>query len=186
MQAEDLLTVYEARQDQRSPDPRGRRRAAKASSESRPQALAALLPQVSGLSMRAPRTTPTAPAPASSCSTARSCPPTRSGKGDATNKRWSIDLRQSVFSWANWVALKRADKTVAQAEADYQAEEQGLIPRVSTAYFNVLAAQDTVEAQSSALEAIARQLEQAEALCRPDRHHRRAGAKARATAPRPP
>jgi outer membrane protein len=51
---------------------------------------------------------------------------------------------------------------VAQAEADFQAAEQQLILRVAEAYFNVLAAQDTVAAQTSALEAISRQLEQAE------------------------
>ncbi|MFO1455345.1 MAG: TolC family outer membrane protein [Steroidobacteraceae bacterium] len=160
VQAEDLLTVYE-RAKTNDPQIREADALRKASSESRPQALAALLPQVSGSYARTKDDT-------DGTSTSQFVlngalvPSDRSGKGDATNKRWSIDLRQSVFSWANWVALKRADKTVAQAEADYQAEEQGLISRVSTAYFNVLAAQDTVEAQSSALEAIARQLEQAE------------------------
>jgi outer membrane protein len=60
------------------------------------------------------------------------------------------------------VALKRANRQVAQAEADFQSAEQQLILRVAESYFNVLAAQDTVEAQSSALEAISRQLEQAD------------------------
>lgn len=160
VQAEDLLTVYE-RAKTNDPQIREADALRKASSESKPQALAALLPQVSGSYSRTKDDT-------DGTSTSQFVlngalvPSDRSGQGDATNKRWSIDLRQSVFSWANWVALKRADKTVAQAEADYQAEEQDLISRVSTAYFNVLAAQDTVEAQSSALEAIARQLEQAE------------------------
>lgn len=159
-QAEDLLTVFE-RAKANDPQIREADALRKASGESRPQALAALLPQVSGSYARTKDDT-------DGTSTSQFVlngalvPSDRSGQGDATNKRWSVDLRQSVFSWANWVALKRADKTVAQAEADYQAEQQDLISRVSTAYFNVLAAQDTVEAQASALEAIARQLEQAE------------------------
>ncbi len=160
VQAEDLLAVYERA---KASDPQIREADAlrKASLESKPQAFAALLPQVSAAASRTKDDT-------SGTSTSQFVlngalvPSDRSGNGDANNRRWSIDLRQSLFSWTNWVALKRADKTVAQAEADYQAEEQALISRVSTAYFNVLAAQDTVEAQSSALEAISRQLEQAE------------------------
>jgi outer membrane protein len=85
-----------------------------------------------------------------------------SSTSEPETDRWSLDLRQSVISWDNWVAIKRASRQVAQAEADFQAAEQQLIVRVADAYFNVLAAQDTVEAQSSALEAISRQLEQAE------------------------
>jgi len=77
-------------------------------------------------------------------------------------ERWSLDLRQSLFSWANWVALFRADRQVAQAEADYQLAEQQLITRVAEAYFNVLAAKDSVDSQTSAFESISRQLEQAE------------------------
>jgi outer membrane protein len=159
-QAEDLLAVYE-RAKANDPQIREADSLRKASLESKPQALAALLPQVTGAASRLEDS--------NSGTNFRQfvlggtlVPNDTSGEGDATNKRWSLDLRQSVFSWANWVALKRADKTVAQAEADYQAEEQNLISRVSTAYFNVLAAQDNVEAQSSALEAISRQLEQAD------------------------
>lgn len=75
--------------------------------------------------------------------------------------RWNIDLRQSVFNWDQWVTLRRADKQVAQAEADYRAAEQDLMIRVATAYFNVLAAQDTLLSEQAAKDAIARQLEQA-------------------------
>ncbi|MFM8332331.1 MAG: TolC family outer membrane protein, partial [Candidatus Methylumidiphilus sp.] len=140
----------------------------RASRESKPQALAALLPQVSGSAARTKSDT----------STQGQFPqeieqPTGSGNRVVVNfisssdakpetDRWSVDLRQSVFAWDNWVALKRADRQVAQAEADYAAAQQSLILRVSEAYFNVLAAQDAVNSQQSALEAISRQLEQAE------------------------
>ena len=36
-------------------------------------------------------------------------------------------LSLNVFNWDNWVALKAADATVAQAEANYQAAAQSLI-----------------------------------------------------------
>ena len=160
VQAEDLLTVFE-RAVLSDPQIREADALRRATLESKPQALAALLPQLSGAASRQKDDS-------SGTSTSEFVlngvlvPSDRSGEGDTTNTRWSVDLRQSVFSWANWVALKRADKTVAQAEADYQAEEQNLISRVGDAYFNVLAAQDTVEAQSTAFEAISRQLEQAD------------------------
>ena len=165
--AEDLKAVYE-RALVNDPQIREADALRKATLEAKPQALSALLPQVSGSASKAKADT----------SAAGQFPqeieqPTGSGNRVVLNfisssdskpetDRWSLDLRQSVFSWANWVALKKADKQVAQAEADYSAAEQNLIARVAEAYFNVLAAQDTVEAQESALQAIARQLEQAE------------------------
>jgi outer membrane protein len=80
---------------------------------------------------------------------------------DTTTRQWGVNLRQNVFSWSNWVALKAAAKEVVQAEATYQAAEQQLILRVSQAYFNVLAAEAGLEANQTSLEAISRQLDQA-------------------------
>jgi outer membrane protein len=159
-QAEDLLNVY---QRALSNDPQIREADAnrRATRESKPQALAALLPQVSGTASYDKDETD-----GTSTSTfvlnGVLTPSDRSGDGDSTTKRWSVDLRQSVFSWNNWVALKRADRQVAQAEADYQAAQQDLVTRVAARYFDVLAAQDNVDAQQSAFEAISRQLEQAD------------------------
>ncbi len=81
---------------------------------------------------------------------------------DARRTDWTLQLQQTVFRWDQWVALKQADKTVAQAEADYQAALQDLLLRASQRYFDVLAAQDTLEAEQAAREAIGRQLEQAQ------------------------
>ena len=79
-----------------------------------------------------------------------------------TTKVYQLQLRQSVFHWDRWAALKRADAQVAQAEADFQDAQQDLIARTAQRYFDVLAAQDTVDAAQATLEAFARQLEQAE------------------------
>ncbi|MGH8130520.1 MAG: TolC family protein, partial [Steroidobacteraceae bacterium] len=81
---------------------------------------------------------------------------------EGTTTRWNVTLRQSVFRWQNWAALRRANSEGAQAEADYLAAQQDLILRTSEAYFNVLAAQDTLEAAQAAHDAIGRQLEQSE------------------------
>jgi outer membrane protein len=83
----------------------------------------------------------------------------QTGESDITG--YSLELRQSVFSWANWMTLRRASKEVAQAEADYQVAEQDLVQRVAQRYFDVLAAQNVVDAQQAALEAIGRQFDQA-------------------------
>src|SRR6202047_4665012 len=80
---------------------------------------------------------------------------------DTTTRQWGVNLRQNVFSWSNWVVTKAHAKGVAQAEATYQAAEQQLILRVSQAYFNVLAAEAGLEANQTSLEAISRQLDQA-------------------------
>ena len=74
-----------------------------------------------------------------------------SGKIDTTIHRYTIDLKQSLFRWENWQALKRADSQVAQAEADYQAAQQDLMERVAQRYFDVLGAQDDLQAQQVAL-----------------------------------
>jgi len=84
------------------------------------------------------------------------------GRIVTTTHKYGIDLKQNLFRWENWVALQRADAQVAQAEADYQAAQQDLMERVAQRYFDVLAAQDDLEALKVALTSIQRQLDQAE------------------------
>ncbi|MBU6377920.1 MAG: TolC family outer membrane protein [Gammaproteobacteria bacterium] len=164
-QAEDLKSVYE-RALANDPQIREADALRRAAREAGPQAWAAVLPQISGSASRTKADTtssgqfPQEQKLASGQTVVLNF--LSSSEAKPETDRWSLDLRQSLISWDNWVAIKRANRQVAQAEADFQAAEQQLILRVSEAYFNVLAAQDTVDAQSSALEAIARQLEQAE------------------------
>ena len=79
-----------------------------------------------------------------------------------TRQVWNVELRQSIFRWQNWAELKRANVEGAQAEAEYVVAQQDLIVRTAEAYFNVLAARDTLEAAQAAHDAIGRQLEQSE------------------------
>ena len=74
----------------------------------------------------------------------------------------SLNLSQTLLNFANLRSLRQADKTIARAETDLAAARQDLIVRVSDAYFNVLAAEDTLASQVAARESIARQLEQAQ------------------------
>jgi len=81
---------------------------------------------------------------------------------DADFWQYQLELRQTVFRWDQWVDLQRADAEVAQAQVDYQAAEQDLIVRVAQRYFDVLASKDTLDAAVATAEAVERQLEQAD------------------------
>jgi outer membrane protein len=157
--AADLLSIY----DQavvNDPDIREANANRLARRESRPQALAALLPQFSA-SAGTNRSW-------SSASGSQEIfpgdpnPTIIDSRSSNSGTQWSLNLRQNVFSWQNWVALRSADHQVAQAEADYLSAQQLLAQRVATQYFAVLQAQDRVEAQVAARDAISQQLEQAE------------------------
>jgi outer membrane protein len=127
--------------------------------EARPQALAALLPQISG---QASRGRSWSDGSSQGGAVIDGVPSTTTSTGRNDTKTWGINLRQNVFSWANWVALRTANSQVAQAESDYMAQRQALAQRVAQQYFAVLNAQDTVRALEAARDAIARQLEQAD------------------------
>ncbi len=133
----------------------------RAALESKPQALATLLPQLSANARYDDSESD------GSRTFFQSAPGgisivTIDSASNSTQESWDVTLRQNVFRWQNWVALRQADAQVAQAEADYHAAEQELILRSAEAYFNVLAAQDTLDAAQAAHDAIARQLEQSE------------------------
>jgi outer membrane protein len=162
--AADLVTVYQ-RALQNDPQIREADANRLASRESKPQALAALLPQfeASGsynkIDEDSGRTQLINSIPGDDQSAL--VPATISSTTDLTAKSYDLTLRQTLFRWDQWMTLKRADAEVAQAEADYQFAQQDLIQRTSVRYFDVLAAQDTVDAAAAALEAFSRQLEQA-------------------------
>ena len=81
---------------------------------------------------------------------------------EADGWQYRAQVTQTLFRWDQWQQLKRADAQVALAEANYRASEQDLLVRVSQAYFDVLAAEDTLSAADATLQAVNRQLEQAE------------------------
>jgi outer membrane protein len=165
--AVSLVEIYE---DAMTADPTLREAAANrmATLESKPQALASLLPQVEGQynyerRWNSGKTTFTSattdPATGETVIFTAENPFSQDTK---PRKFWQLRLTQTLFRWDQWVALKQADKQVAQAEAEYRAAQQDLMLRVSQRYFDVLDAKATLEAGEAAKEAIGRQLEQAE------------------------
>ncbi len=164
--AADLLAVYQ-RALQNDPQIREADATRLAALESKPQALSALLPQLTGSGMVTKERDTGSSNTVESVSVPGGPDFSESfpfdGRTTTHTHKWGVDLKQNIFRWENWVALQRADAQVAQAEADYQAAQQDLMERVAQRYFDVLSAEDALGAQQGALASVSRQLEQAEA-----------------------
>jgi outer membrane protein len=132
-----------------------------AAREARPEAFAALLPQLTGTAGRTWDHSAGSQGSTSSTSTGSPYVFHLPYSENSNGKQWSLNLSAPLFSWADWMNLKAADSQVAQAQASYQQAAQNLILRTATAYFNVLAAVDTLQAQESSLKAYTLQLQQA-------------------------
>lgn len=72
-----------------------------------------------------------------------------------------INLLQPIYRRDRFIRLEQADWQLELADAEYRAQEQDLMLRVATAYFNILSAQEGVTFVQADKKAIARQLEQA-------------------------
>jgi outer membrane protein len=157
--AKDLTGVYE---DATRNDPQIRAADANrlAQREARPQAWAALLPQLNGTGSWTKDKSNIAESSALFNPTIVP-PQTLRIDANTTSKKYGVNLQQTVFSWASLMDLKAADSTVAEAEATYHAAEQNLMIRVAQAYFAVLTDEDNLDANEASLEAISRQLDQA-------------------------
>lgn len=75
----------------------------------------------------------------------------------------SINLTQPIYHHEYWVQLSQADNQIAEAEANYAAEQQNLMLRTARAYFDVLFAEDSRDFALAEQRAIERQLEEAKA-----------------------
>ncbi|MBY5993727.1 outer membrane channel protein TolC [Ferrimonas balearica] len=71
-----------------------------------------------------------------------------------------LSLSQTIYNHANYVNLDLTKQAASQAELAYNLQVQGLIVRVSQAYFDVLSAQDNLDFVQANKRAIERQLEQ--------------------------
>ncbi|HEX7026072.1 MAG TPA: TolC family outer membrane protein, partial [Gammaproteobacteria bacterium] len=150
LQATDLMTFYQLAEAQ---DPQIRAATANYLAEQQvvPQTRAALLPQISGLVESSETTIDEV--------VVDGVPQPSEDSGETFS--WNVNLSQSVYDHSRWQRLRQANALAAGAEADYIAAQQELILRVAEAYFNVLAAQDTVEFAEAETKAVGQQLEQA-------------------------
>jgi outer membrane protein len=154
----DLAEVYRMAL---TSDPQFRQVAAnkRAVLEERPQALSNLLPQVN-LS-----------ADLTGTSSERTGSGARSFDSDGNpvnlldsnsdGRGYNLSLTQPIFHGDRYFRLKQADNSIKQADAELSAAQIDLALRVSTAYFNVLAAVDNLTFAEAEKRSLSQQLEQA-------------------------
>jgi len=83
------------------------------------------------------------------------------GRSDYNSHNYGLNLTQSIYDKKNYVNTRIAENNTLSADTDLETARQDLMARVSSAYFDVLLAADTVEFTKAEQKAIARQLEQA-------------------------
>lgn len=76
---------------------------------------------------------------------------------------YDLRLDQSIFDWEKWSNYLRSEPLITAAEKTLYTANQDLIIRVSQSYFNILAAQDTVEFNEKQYEATNQLLNEANA-----------------------
>jgi len=83
-----------------------------------------------------------------------------SGDRDFDRRVYGARLDQAIFDLPAWFGYKQGIKASEQATAEFSANQQEMMLRVATAYFDVLRAHDVLEAALAEEEALAKQLEQ--------------------------
>ncbi|WP_394780855.1 TolC family outer membrane protein [Undibacterium sp.] len=71
---------------------------------------------------------------------------------------YALTLSQPLFRWANWQQYQQGKLSLVVSEAQFALSQQDLITRVAQAYFDVLAAQDTLTTLQAQKVAISEQL----------------------------
>ncbi|MES2296369.1 MAG: TolC family outer membrane protein [Pseudomonadota bacterium] len=74
------------------------------------------------------------------------------------NKSYSLALSQPLFRWDRWETYEQSRLAQSIGEAQFAQAQQDLITRVAQAYFDVLAAQDTLESTRAQKSATTEQL----------------------------
>jgi outer membrane protein len=92
-----------------------------------------------------------------SASTSQTDPPNIGAKGTNTLAA-SLNGKYALFNRANNATIEQARKSLVAAQADLDSAEQDLVLRVAQAYFDVLAAQDTLATTRAKKAATAEQL----------------------------
>ncbi|HSV71558.1 MAG TPA: TolC family outer membrane protein [Methylibium sp.] len=76
----------------------------------------------------------------------------------ATRSEVGVNARQPLFNRSNRLTIDQAERSLQAAQSDLELAEQDLIVRLTQAYFEVLAAQDTLGTAQANKTAIAEQL----------------------------
>jgi outer membrane protein len=148
-QAEDLLEIYHSAQES-DPQLLAAEAGNQAAQEVRAQNRAALLPQIN-LQANVNQ---------NSIDLLESNTGAATGEESYTSNDYTLSLVQSLYHHEYYVQLRQADARIAQANAEYENAKQGLILRAADAYFNLLAAQDSLSSAEATKRAFGQQLRQ--------------------------
>lgn len=83
-----------------------------------------------------------------------------SGQIDTDETSYGVSLNQAIFDMPAWYSFQSGKALSESAQAQFSADQQSLIIRVSSAYFDVLRAYDNLQTRDAEERAIQRQLEQ--------------------------
>jgi outer membrane protein len=129
--------------------------------EARPQARAALLPQIAGSYSYSEGNSKGSSTQKGTGPGGEDITIANRFDSESTSEALSVSLNQTVFDWASFRAYSQAGDVVALAEAQYRAAEQDLVLRSAQTYFDLLAADDNLRFAKAEKAAVERQLEQA-------------------------
>lgn len=155
--ANELMRVYE-RALSNDPQLRAAAHARDAALEARPQARAALLPQIVAGYQDSQSDDEVQTLNGLPCDSNNNT----NCQFDSESNGLQVTLEQAIFNWQAIQAFRQAGDQAALAQVNYRAAEQGVVLRTAEAYFNVLSAADTLRSAQAENKAVERQLEQSQ------------------------
>ncbi|MHB1545023.1 MAG: TolC family outer membrane protein [Gammaproteobacteria bacterium] len=156
-QALDLWTVYQLALHN-DPQYQQAMATARASEEASPQALAALLPQVSLTGSVDQANNDSSSVQTFTTIGNKFQTFTGTSSSNTRTRGYTAQLTETLFNWGSWLSLHQSHVTGAEALATLNSTVQSILLTVSQDYFNVLYAEDVLTAQRAAKKAFARQL----------------------------
>ncbi|MBS0288794.1 MAG: TolC family outer membrane protein [Proteobacteria bacterium] len=123
--------------------------ALQANKEAFPQALAQMVPSLSGNYQTV------------GTETSQATPNIFVAQGGYNSQNYGLTLTQPIYHPEHWAQLERSRHTVKSAQATYLNAAQTLVIRVSTQYFNILGAIDDLDYAKGQVKSFGREYEQA-------------------------
>jgi len=84
-----------------------------------------------------------------------------SGKTSFNSHGYSLNVSQPIIRADRYIQLRQASSLIKQADAELSSAQQDLMVRVAEAYFNILAAQDSLSFAQAEKRSLSKQLDQA-------------------------
>ncbi|MET1256607.1 TolC family outer membrane protein [Aliikangiella maris] len=163
--ADNLLDIYNLAKDN-DPVFLASEAGRKASNERVNQSLAGLLPQLTASAgyeladNESTRTTKGIFTPIGDPNNPQNIDVTQNSESETDGYSWRIQLNQEIYNHTTWLTLSRSEKEALRSNVQHEGARHELIIRVAEAYFNVLAAKDSVAFSKAETEAVSKELAQ--------------------------